>query len=93
MRFKAKIDANQQEIVKWLRELGYSVHSTAQLGHGFPDIIVGIQNKNYLYEIKDGNKFKSQQKLTKDEIDFHSKWKGHIKTVSNLKEILEDLRG
>jgi hypothetical protein len=38
MRRAAKIDANQPELVKELRKLGFSIAFTFQLGKGFPDI-------------------------------------------------------
>ena len=65
---KQRVDANQKEIVQELRKRGISVLHTHQLGKGAPDIIVGYMNSNYLIELKDGNKSKSQQRLTKDEL-------------------------
>ena len=73
MRKKARVDANQKEIVQELRKRGISVLHTHQLGKGAPDIIVGYMNSNYLIELKDGNKSKSQQRLTKDALDFSLK--------------------
>jgi len=70
MRKYARIDANQPEIVKALRQAGATVTSTATIGKGFPDIAVGFRGTNYLMEIKDGNKPPSAQKLTKDERDW-----------------------
>lgn len=80
MRKKARVDANQKEIVQELRKRGISVLHTHQLGKGAPDIIVGYMNSNYLIELKDGNKSKSQQRLTKDELDFSLKWRGRCCT-------------
>ena len=56
MRKKARVDANQKEIVQQLRKRGISVLHTHQLGKGAPDIVIGYMNQNYLIEIKDGNK-------------------------------------
>lgn len=93
MRAK-RIDANQNEIVKAFRSLGCSVFVTSALGHGFPDIAVGLRGRNYFFEIKDGKKCASSQKLTEDEVKFMQNWKGHyeiircvddvIKTVNNM---------
>ena len=74
MRKKARVDANQKEIVQQLRKLGVSVLHTHQLGRGAPDLVLGYRNDNFLVELKDGNKTKSQQKLTPDEIEFQEKW-------------------
>jgi Holliday junction resolvase len=89
MRKKARVDANQKEIVQQLRKRGISVLHTHQLGKGAPDIIVGYMNYNYLIEIKDGNKSKSQQKLTPDELEFASKWGGNYAVCNSLEQILQ----
>jgi len=88
MRKKARVDANQKEIVQELRKRGISVLHTHQLGKGAPDIIVGYMNSNYLIELKDGNKSKSQQRLTKDELDFSLKWCGNYAVCNSLEQIL-----
>lgn len=88
MRKKARVDANQKEIVQELRKRGISVLHTHQLGKGAPDIVVGYMNSNYLIELKDGNKSKSQQRLTKDELDFSLKWRGNYAVCNSLEQIL-----
>lgn len=91
MRIKARVDSNQKDIVSQLRKIGCSVLHTHQLGKGAPDIIVGYNSRNYLVEIKDGNRPLSQQKLTKDEIKFQSEWNGTylvINNFDNLKDII-----
>ena len=88
MRKKARVDANQKEIVQELRKRGISVLHTHQLGKGAPDIVVGYMNSNYLIELKDGNKSKSQQRLTKDELDFSLKWRGSYAVCNSLEQIL-----
>ena len=47
-----KIDANQPLIVQCLRDCGATVVSTATVGKGFPDLIVGYGGRNFLFEIK-----------------------------------------
>ena len=89
MRKKARVDANQKEIVQQLRKRGISVLHTHQLGKGAPDIVIGYMNQNYLIEIKDGNKSKSQQKLTHDELEFASKWGGNYAVCNSLEQILQ----
>lgn len=88
MRRKARVDANQKEIVQELRKLDVSVLHTHQLGKGAPDLILGYRNENYLIELKDGSKTKSQQKLTPDEVEFQSKWKGNYAVCNSLEQIL-----
>lgn len=84
MRRIARTDANQKPIVEGLREIGASVAITSQLGTGFPDIVVGYKGRNYLIEIKDGDKPPSQRKLTEDEVDFENKWRGQYAIAESL---------
>ena len=72
MRYRGKVDANQPEIVKALRDAGASVTSLADLGDGCPDLLVGFNHKTVLMELKSGLK----DGLTRDEITWHSKWRG-----------------
>lgn len=93
MRKRAKIDSNQKKIVTALRKIGYSVYSTATIGGGFPDIIVGTRGINYLFEIKDSDKPKSKQKLTEAEQKFMDNWSGQVHKVNSLSEIIEVIAG
>jgi Holliday junction resolvase len=79
----AKIDANQREIVDYLRAKGVSVAITSNIGDGFPDLVCGFRGKNILLELKDGDKAISQQKLTAKQIVFHSLWRGQIAVVNS----------
>lgn len=85
----AKIDANQNEIVDALRKAGCSVQILSGVGKGCPDILVGRGGRNYLLEIKDGNKPKSARKLTPDQVEWHSKWKGHKVVVNSVESAIK----
>lgn len=86
---KAKrIDANQKEIVEAFRSLGCSVFITSAVGKGFPDIVVGFRGKNYLFEIKDGKKYQSQQKLTEPEIKFKVEWEGQFAIINCVDQVI-----
>ena len=89
MRKRARVDANQKKIVSQLREIGCSVLHTHQLGKGAPDIIVGYKGKNYLIEIKDGDKPLAQQKLTLDEIKFQAEWQCQYHVANSFDSLLE----
>tara|TARA_R100000742_G_C4279306_1_gene103515 strand:+ start:216 stop:503 length:288 start_codon:yes stop_codon:yes gene_type:complete len=91
VRLKARVDSNQKKIVSELREIGCSILHTHQLGKGAPDIVIGYNKKNYLIEIKDGSKSLSQQKLTKDELQFQSNWKGLYYVCNSIEQIKEIL--
>ena len=88
-RFRARTDDNQPEIVKALRNHGATVAITAQAGSGFPDLVVGYRNRNYLMEIKDPSKPISDQKLTPDQVKFHSKWYGQLAVIKTIAEAID----
>jgi len=72
----ARVDANQAEIVKALRKAGATVHSTAAIGDGFPDLVVGYANRTALFEIKDGTKPPSKRELNELQLKWHAEWNG-----------------
>lgn len=79
-----RVDKNQKEIVEFLRNLGFSVEYTYQIGKGFPDFIIGF---NGVFTIPVELKSKGG-KLTDDEKNFHGRYKGYIITAYNLEDIL-----
>lgn len=75
MRKAARVDSNQPRIVKVLRALGCEVFPSHQLGKGFPDLVVAVNdNRVLLIEIKDGAKPPSARKLTPDEEAFAARF-------------------
>jgi Holliday junction resolvase len=91
MRRAAKVDANQTEIVKALRQVGASVQSLAATGKGVPDLLVGFRGKNLLLEVKDGGKVKSERKLTPDQVEWHQGWRGHVAVVESVEQAIKVL--
>lgn len=89
-RRAARVDTNQAAIVKALRDCGAMVQSLAAVGVGCPDALVGYHGKTLLLEIKDGERFPSQRKLTSDQIDWHARWNGGpLVVVNNEAEALK----
>lgn len=88
-----KVDANQSEIVLALRQMGCSVSVTSSLGHDFPDLVVGFRGKNYLLEIKDGNKPPSHRKLRPGQQKFFHEWKGQVALVNSVTEAIDLVNG
>lgn len=84
-----KIDDNQPEIVAAFRQLGYSVQSTATIGKGFPDLVIGKHGHNHLVEVKDSKKPPSARKLTPDEEKFWESWGGSIHLIESLADVIE----
>jgi hypothetical protein len=89
MRRAARTDANQQEIVKGLRQLGCTVLDLSAVGCGCPDILVGRAGHNWLFEIKDGSKPPSARKLTMPEQAFFAMWRGNVQVVKSLDEAID----
>jgi hypothetical protein len=68
MRYAARVDANQEQIVSALRSAGAYVWII-----GLPvDLLVGYKNHTFLVEIKDGSK----KRLTALQDEFFQKWVG-----------------
>ncbi len=68
MRYAARVDKNQQDVVKALRDAGCYVYVL-----GLPvDLLVGIGDQVYLVEIKDG----PSKQLTRLQQDFFGNWTG-----------------
>jgi hypothetical protein len=93
MRAK-RIDRNQPEIVKKLRQIpGVSVAVTSALGDGFPDLVIGVKKNglpvNLLIELKDGDKPPSQQRITEDEKDFIKGWRGQVAVCNCFDDVLK----
>lgn len=89
-----RVDSNQRQMTKAARDMGVSVWITSALGHGAPDMVLGIPTQrggylNLMVEIKDGSKPPSQRKLTPDEEKFHDEWKGQICVIGNLDDLVE----
>lgn len=89
MRKRAKVDANQPEIVEALRKCGCTVLHLHAVGGGCPDILVGFRKVNVLVEIKDGSKPPSKRNLTPDQEDFFASWRGQASVVSSVAEAME----
>jgi Holliday junction resolvase len=86
-----RVDENQAEIVRALRQIGAKVQSLAELGSGVPDILVGHRGRNYLFEIKSPKQPPSKRKLTPDEVAWHEAWRGQVAIIENFGDALKIL--
>ena len=86
---KHRVDANQQRIVRALRQIGCEVVSTAAMGDGFPDLLVYrfANDRLVMLEIKNPEQPKGNQKLTPHQVAFHERWPVHV--VTNEAEALQ----
>ena len=70
MRAK-RVDQNQKDVVKALRDSGAYVFHLHEVGQGCPDLLVGINNQTYLVEVK-----MPKGKFTDAQIKFMAEWTG-----------------
>lgn len=91
-RVDAKVDDNQEAIVKALRQVP---GITVETGHD--DIFVGYRGRNYWYEIKTEECVSRKTGKVLDsckqqkQIDLEQEWKGQYRIVWNVNQILMDL--
>jgi hypothetical protein len=64
--------------VETLRQVGATVQPLHAVGGGVPDLLVGFRGQTYLIEVKDGRKPPSARKLTPDQVEWHSAWRGQV---------------
>ena len=91
-RMKAKVDSNQPEIVRVLRQI---LGVTVEVGHD--DILVGYKKKTFWYEIKEPESVSKKTGKILDsakkgsQIKLEKEWTGHYRIVSSIDEILQDI--
>jgi hypothetical protein len=91
-RKAAKIDSNQPDIVKDLRET-----PGIEVAVSHDDILVGYKGKTYWFEIKEpdcvskktGEILESAKKPS--QVKLEKEWTGHYKIVTTVDEILEEI--
>lgn len=80
-----RVDSNQAEIVRMLREFGASVWDLHTVGHG-PDLLVGYGGKTFPMEVKtEGGK------LTPAEIEWRKNWRGNYYIIHSIEEAIQIL--
>lgn len=74
-RRAARVDDNQEEVVKAFRKMGCAVLIISQLKN-CADLVVSRNQKTALVEVKDGAKPPSKRMLSEGEFKFMQSWKG-----------------
>jgi Holliday junction resolvase len=72
MTYAKKVDKNQKDVVKALRDNGADVYLLHMVGSGIPDLLVAYQGHTILIEVKDG----PDKSFTKDQLAFIASWQG-----------------
>lgn len=80
-RRKDRIDTNEGEIVKVLRDRGYSVVT------GMDDIVVGHNGRTYWYEIKTG----PRAEIKPGQLELLDTFKGHYAIVWTAQMIINEV--
>ena len=84
MRWNARSDANQAEIVAALRQVGASVVVLSRVGQGCADLACGIRGRTFFLEVKT-----DKGELTPAEKNFMEGWRGHYAIVRTPEEALK----
>jgi hypothetical protein len=79
----SRVDANQKALTELWRKMGVTVLILSGVGHGSPDLLLGVDGVNVLVELKNGKLPLSAQKLTELEQKFFDEWKGQVCIVRN----------
>lgn len=93
-KYAARIDGNQPGIVAALRKAGAHVVICSAIGGGFPDLLILKAGRIYFVEVKNPDKPKADQELTKVQIPFHETFAKHgwtihiVKTIAGALEVI-----
>lgn len=89
MRYAKRTDDNHRDVVDEFRQTmpEATVFDASGAGNGFPDLVIGLAGKNYLFEVKDPEKVPSARNLTDAQKDFHTAWQGQVHVVHSAAEI------
>ena len=87
-RFAKRVDDNQRQIVRELRQIPGV--SCAIIGEPV-DLLVGFRSRNFLFEIKRADKVKRPSALTAQQRTFIPNWTGQVRIVSTTDEILQTI--
>lgn len=89
MTYAKRTDDNHREVVDEFRKImpEATVFDLSGAGRGVPDLLIGLDRKNYLFEIKDPAKCPSARSLTDAQKEFHEGWQGQVHVVHSAAEI------
>jgi hypothetical protein len=65
-----------------------SVQVLSQVGDDCPDLLVGHNHKNFLFEIK-----RPKGQLTTGQKEWHGKWRGQVAVVKFLDDAIRIING
>ena len=79
-RYAKRTDDNHADVVQEVRDAlpEATVFDLSGTGKGAPDLLIGFGGRNYLVELKDGEKTPSARSLTEAQQKFHGTWQGQV---------------
>lgn len=81
-------DANQEAVVKALRDVGISVLSLAGVGNGCGDLLCAYRGVTLMLELKNPDVPPSGRRLTQAQVEFIASWQGLHYVVTTPDEAL-----
>jgi Holliday junction resolvase len=89
MSYIKKVDKNQKDVVKALRDYGATVFLLHTVGGGIPDLMCCYADQTILMEVKDG----ADKKLTPQQIILFANWQGGpLHRVNSVQEAVDVLK-
>ena len=89
MSYIKKVDKNQKDVVKALRDYGADVFLLHTVWGGIPDLLCAYNDQTILMEVKDGE----DKKLTPQQITLFANWQGGpLYRVNSVQEAIEVLK-
>lgn len=82
-------DISQDAIVAALKEAGCTVQDMSRIGGGVPDLLVGIDGRNYLIECKPPTGTRKQINLRDTQVDWHAAWLGQVGVAHSPEDALQ----
>jgi hypothetical protein len=92
MRRAARVDANQEAVMRGLRDCGWKVISTAQLGGGFPDLVAcDPDGVVWLLEVKKPCAY-PEAELTPMQTQFNRFWSrcNTLRVVTTAQQVIDE---
>lgn len=86
MRYAARTDDNQAELLATLEHCGYSVLPLHRIGGGCPDALVGYAGHALLVEIKSRDSRYGREGLQTHQQDWADAWRGPRPIVAYMAE-------
>lgn len=79
-----RVDINQSEIVRELRDRGFSVLPIHEVGKGVPDLLVAKDRYTVLVEVKS-----AKGKVNPLQADFIDKWNGVVVVAKCCEDVVD----